>query len=219
MRGIRPDGWSRIGNSLNWWVRVRSKADWRPDGDIWIVILALRRRASGGIPHRPDGWSIFPLLELGKNLRLFEYWEASERAAEMSGRMQARIEASRYSVGSGRKRYIAQNDDTGLSSARSGWTRRPDGWTSGQMGIRTGRHVVWTADRETEIFYLFRSAESSENALTSGIHVYNIFTHKWFCPNTEWGQNTNNYPGSHRTTYSWKYLNRNLSKNNTTRKY
>jgi len=27
-------------------------------------------------------------------------------------------------------------------------------------------------------FYLFRSAESSENALISGIPVYNIFTHK-----------------------------------------
>jgi hypothetical protein len=60
--------------------------------------------------------------------------------------------------------------------------------------VRTGWHVVRTADRESEIFYLFRSAESSENALTSGILVYNIFTHKWFCPNTEWGQNTNKLP-------------------------
>jgi len=59
------------------------------------------------------------------------------------------------------------------------------------MGVQTGWHVVWTTDRETEIFYLFRSAESSENALTSGIPIYSIFTHKWFCPNTEWGQNTN----------------------------
>jgi hypothetical protein len=57
--------------------------------------------------------------------------------------MQAGTGASRYSVGSGWKRY-----------------------------------VVRTADRETEIFYLFRSAESSENALTSGIPVYSIFTHK-----------------------------------------
>jgi hypothetical protein len=34
------------------------------------------------------------------------------------------------------------------------------------------------ADRESEIFYLFRSSESSENALNSGIPVYNIFAHK-----------------------------------------
>jgi hypothetical protein len=41
------------------------------------------------------------------------------------------------------------------------------------------RHVVRTADKESEIFYLFGSAESSKNALTSGIPVYNIFTHKY----------------------------------------
>jgi hypothetical protein len=40
------------------------------------------------IPHRPDGRMIFPLSELGKNLRLVEYREASGRAAETSGRMQ-----------------------------------------------------------------------------------------------------------------------------------
>jgi hypothetical protein len=42
-----------------------------------------------GIPHRPDGRMIFPLSELGKNLRLVEYREASGRAVETSGRMQA----------------------------------------------------------------------------------------------------------------------------------
>jgi len=82
------------------------------------------------------------------------------------------------------KRYVIWTDDASLSRCWSGWIRRPDGWNSGQMGVRT-------ADRESEIFYLFRSAESSENALTSEIPVYSIFTHKWFCPNTEWGQNTN----------------------------
>jgi len=64
-----------------------------------------------------------------------------------------------------------------------GMTRRPDGLSSGQIDVRTGWHVIWTADRESEIFYLFRSPESSENALKSGLPVYNIFTHKWFCPN------------------------------------
>jgi hypothetical protein len=178
-RGRRPDGWSRIGNFLNWWACIWTKADWCPDSDL---------------PHRPDGWSIFPLLELGKNLRLFEYWYASGWTAEMSERMQARTEASRYSVGSGRKRCIVQTDDDGLSGVRSGWTLRSYGWNSGQMGVRTGWHVVQTTDRESEIFYFFRSTESSENALTSGIPVYNIFTLKLFCPNTKWGQNTNKLP-------------------------
>jgi len=91
------------------------------------------------------------------------------------------------------ERYVVRTDATGLSGVRWGWTRRPDWWNSGQMDVRTGWYVVWTADKESKIFYLFRSAEFSENALTSGIHVYNIFTHKWFCPNTEWGQNTNTY--------------------------
>jgi hypothetical protein len=64
-----------------------------------------------------------------------------------------------------------------------GMTRHPDGLSSGQIDVRMGWHVVRKADRESEIFYLFHSAESSENALKSGIPVYNIFTHKWFCPN------------------------------------
>jgi len=42
------------------------------------------------IQHRPDGRTIFPLSELGKNLRLVEYREASGRAVETFGQMQAR---------------------------------------------------------------------------------------------------------------------------------
>jgi len=39
---------------------------------------------------------------------------------------------------------------------------------------------------------LTRNLNSSDlQTLNSGIPVYSIFTHKWFCPNTEWGQNTN----------------------------
>jgi hypothetical protein len=53
-------------------MRVRTKADRRLDG----------------IPHRPDGRTIFPLLEHVKNLRLVEYREVSGHVAEMSGRMQ-----------------------------------------------------------------------------------------------------------------------------------
>jgi hypothetical protein len=84
--------------------------------------------------------------------------------------MQVGTEASRYSGGSGQK-----DTSSGRMMLVSVWhpdgmTRRPDGWNSEQMSVRT-------ANRESEIFYLFRSAESYENALTSGIPVYNIFTH------------------------------------------
>jgi hypothetical protein len=90
------------------------------------------------------------------------------------------------------ERYVFRTDNAGLSGVRSGWTHRPCLWNNGQMDVRMGWHVVRTADRESEIFYHFRSAGSFENALTSWIPVYSFFIHKWFCPNTEWGQNTNN---------------------------
>jgi glutamate racemase len=38
--------------------------------------------------------------------------------------------------------------------------------------------IVTLTCTHKEFFYLFRSAESSEKALTSGIPVYSIFTHK-----------------------------------------
>jgi len=142
-------------------------------------------------PRRLNGVSIFPYSELGKNLKVIDHWWTSGRAVEMSGRMQAGIEASRYSGGYERK-DVFRTDNAGLSGIWSGWTRPPGIWNNGQMDVRTGWHVIQTADRESKIFYLFCSARSSENALTSGIPVYNFFIHKWFCPNTEWGQNTNN---------------------------
>jgi len=56
----------------------------------------------------------------------------------MYGRMQAGTETSRYSVGSGRKRYVVRTDDAGLSGVRSGCSRRPEGWNSGQMDVQMG---------------------------------------------------------------------------------
>jgi hypothetical protein len=78
----------------------------RPDGDIWIAILALRRRTSGRWylncnsclkeTHVRTGYHIVQMVDrsslswnLERNLKLIEYWEASGRAAETSGRMQA----------------------------------------------------------------------------------------------------------------------------------
>jgi hypothetical protein len=52
--------------------------------DVRTGIFELRFLPEGdarldGILHRPDGWTIFPLSEIGKNLRLVEYREASRR--------------------------------------------------------------------------------------------------------------------------------------------
>jgi hypothetical protein len=71
-----------------------------------------------------------------------------------------------------------------LASGRDEHFVRTDGtvdrWASGRDDTLSGR---LTGNLKSSIF--FHSAESSENALTSGIHVYNIFTHKLFCPNIE----------------------------------
>jgi len=76
--------------------------------DFLMVIFELRFlpylwARPDGKPHRPDGVSIFPYSELGKNLKLIDHWWTSRQAAEMSRRMQAGTEAFWYSGGSGRK--------------------------------------------------------------------------------------------------------------------
>jgi hypothetical protein len=100
------------------------------------------------------------------------------RAAEMSGRMLAGTEASRYSGGSGRKDTLSGRMMlVCLASSRDEHVVRTDGtvdrWTSGWDDTSSG---MLTGNLKSSIF--FRSAESSENALTSGIPVYSIFTHK-----------------------------------------
>jgi hypothetical protein len=176
MRGRRPDGWSQIGNFHISCSCVRTKADWRPEGDIWIAILALFMSVSGR-ETTSSGRCI--------NLPIFWTWKESEADRSLmdvrTGCWEVRTDASwnrsfsiQWRVRT--KRYIIWTDDAGLSGIRSGWTHHLDGWNSEQMDVRTGWHVVRTADRESEIFYLFRSAEYSENALTSGIPVYSIFT-------------------------------------------
>jgi hypothetical protein len=58
----------------------------------------------------------------------------------------------------------------GLFGRPDGMVRRPDGWNSGQMSIRT-------ADREPEIFRLASNAESSEILLNSGIPCKTVSLH------------------------------------------
>jgi hypothetical protein len=153
MIGSFPDGWSRISNFLLWCTRVQNTAVRRPDGHIWIVILAFTEtpvRTGYHIVQTVDWSSLSWNLE--RNQKLIEYWEASGRAAETSGRMQAGTETSRYSMGSGRNEHFVRTDDAGLSGVRTGWhVVRTDGtvdrWVSGRDGS-----IVRTANKELEFF-------------------------------------------------------------------
>jgi hypothetical protein len=159
MRGSRPDGWSPIGNFYISWTRVRTKADWRPEGDIWIAILALRRRASGR-----DTTSFGRL----NNLSFIETWKEFETGRVPRGvrtccwnvRTDASwIKPSRHSGGFGRKCTSSGRMMLVLFGVRTVWhVFRTDGtmvrWASGRDGS-----IVWTTDREpkSSIFFLVQS--------------------------------------------------------------
>jgi hypothetical protein len=69
---------------------------------------------------------------------------------------------------------------------------------SEQDDTSSGRMEQWTDGRPNGMARssgrLTGNLNSSDlQTLNSGIHVYSIYTLKWFCPNTEWGQNTNNW--------------------------
>jgi hypothetical protein len=84
------------------------------------------------------GISIFPYFELGKNLKLIDHWEASGRAADTSGRIQAGTVASRYSRGPDGKCTLFRRMILGLTGVHkvrhvvqtngiwTGWLNRPD---------------------------------------------------------------------------------------------
>jgi hypothetical protein len=103
MIGSRPDGWSRIGNFHISCTRVRTKADWRPDSDIWIEILALRRRVSG------RDTTMSGQLNQSSHIWTWKEYEAGRvligvRTCCWVVRTDTRwIETSRHSGGSGRK--------------------------------------------------------------------------------------------------------------------
>jgi hypothetical protein len=177
MRGRRPNGWSIIGNYHIQCTSVRTTAVRCPDGSFWTAILALWRYASRRDTTSSGGLIDLPFLELGKN-----QWTVQELIGVWTCcwnvRMeQAGTEASRYDVGV-RTEETHHPDRWCLSVWRpDGMTRRPDGWNSRHMGVRTGWHIVRTADRELW--------NSSDFTLKSGIPICRIITHKWFCPNTE----------------------------------
>jgi hypothetical protein len=159
MRGSRLDGWSWIRNFHISCTRVRTKSDWRPDGDIWIVILALRRRATGR-----DTSSSGRLIDLS----FIGTWKESETGWVLRGvrtgcwdvRTDASwIDTSRHSGGSERKCMSSGRMMLGLIGVRTVWhVVRTNGsvvrWSSGRDGS-----IVRTADREpkSSIFHSIQS--------------------------------------------------------------
>jgi hypothetical protein len=103
--------------------------------------------------------SIFPYIELGKNLKLIDHKWMFGRAAKRSGRMQAGIEASRHSVGpdgkdtsSGRMMLVC------LASGRDEHVIRTDGtvdrWASGRDDTSSER---LTGNLKSSIFFTVQS--------------------------------------------------------------
>lgn len=179
MKSRRLDGWSRIGNFHISCTRF------------WTVIFELRFLPyvwvrPDGKPHRLDGVSIFPYSELVKNLKLIDHWWMSGRATERSGRMQA----SRNSRGSGREKYVVRADDTCLFGIRTVWhvvrtNGAVDRWAFGLDNTSSGR---LTGSLKFSIFF---AVQSLLKMLWQVESLFIASLHKWFCPNIEWGQNTN----------------------------
>jgi hypothetical protein len=182
----RSNGWSRIGNFLLWCTRVWTTAVRRSDGHIWIVILALRRRASGRDTTSSERLIDLPFLGTWKEIR---NWSSAEMRPNMLLKCPDGCKLAQklldtvwgpegMNTSSGRMMLVclvSEQDDTS-SGRMEQWTDgRPNG-----MARSSGR--------------LTGNLNSSDlQTLNSGIHVYSIYTLKWFCPNTEWGQNTNNW--------------------------
>jgi hypothetical protein len=146
MKGRRPDGWSLIGNFLNWWARVRTKADWRPDGDIWIAILALRRCASGRDTTSSGRLIELPFIGTWKESETVRVligvrtgcWDVQTDASwNRSFSIQCRVRTEKkhrpdgwcWSVW----RLVGMNTSFGqmeqwIDGRPDGMTRRPDGW-------------------------------------------------------------------------------------------
>jgi hypothetical protein len=182
--GSRSDGWSRIGNFLLWCTRVRTIAVRRPDGHIWITILTLRRPASGRDTTSSGRLIDLPFLGTRKEIR---NWSSTGRRPDVLLKRPDGCKLAQklldtvwgpdgMNTSSGRMMLVclASGRDDTSSKRMEQWTDgRPDG-----MARLSGR--------------LTGNLNSSNlQTQNSGIPVYSIFTLKWFCPNTEWGQNTN----------------------------
>jgi hypothetical protein len=124
MIGSRSDGWSQIDNFLLWWKRVRTNAIRRPDGDIWIVILALRRHASG-----QDTTSSGQLIDLPFLGTWKEIWNWSSTERRPDGCKLDRTFSTQWRVRA--ERHVVRTDDAWSVCCLDGMAHRPDGWNSG----------------------------------------------------------------------------------------
>jgi hypothetical protein len=186
MRSSHPDGWSRIGNFLLWWTRVQTIAIRRPDGYIWIEILALRRCASRRDTTSSGRLIDLPFLGTWKEI---ENWSSTERHSDV---LLKRPDGCKLAQKLLDTVWGPDGMNTFFGRMMLICLGGPDGWHSGQMGVRTGwldRPDGWRGTWNSSDL----QAELSDITLNRGIPVYIIFILKWFCPNTEWGQNTNRW--------------------------
>jgi hypothetical protein len=131
MRGSLPDGWSRIGNFLLWWTRVRTIAVRLPDGDIWIAMLALRRRASGRDTTSFERLIDLPFLGNWKEIR---NWLSTERHPDVLLKRLDKCKLDRTFSTQWRvwtERHVVWADDAWSVWHPERMTHRPDGWNSG----------------------------------------------------------------------------------------
>jgi len=166
MRERRQDGWSWIGSYHIRCTSFRTIAVRCTDGSFWTAILALRRYASGRDTTSSERLIDLPFLELGKNQCTIRELIGVRTCCWNVRTDQAGTEASRYDVGV-RTEEARRPDRWCLSVwCPDGMTRRPDGWISRQMGVRTGWHIIRKADREL--------CNSSYFTLKSGIPICRI---------------------------------------------
>jgi len=157
-----PDGWSWIRNSTS--VKRASGPCWQTSKRLNLNCDSCikEKRVRTGIHIVRTVAAIFSYMNLERIWSLVEYWEASERVAETSKRMQAGTEASRYSGGSRRKSTSSERMMLGLLGIQTVWhvvrtDETVDRWASRRDDTSSGR-LTWLA-------------ESSETLLNSGIPV------------------------------------------------
>jgi hypothetical protein len=152
--GSRPDGWSRIGNFLLWWTWVRTTAVRRPNGDIWIAILALRRRAS-----RRDTTSFGRLIDIS----FIGTWKESETVRVLRG-----VRTCCWNV----------ECPDGETRRADGWCF--DCLESERYGTSSERMEQWQMDVRTGWLDRLDGWQGTDFWIVEPL--WSIITHKWFCP-------------------------------------
>jgi hypothetical protein len=167
MNGSRPDGWSRIGNFLLWWTLIQTTTVRRPDGDIWIAILALRRHASGLLIDLSfiGTWKESKTVRVLRGIRTC-CWNIQTDATW--------IEPSRHSEGSERRDTSSGRMMLGLSRVWTVWhVVRTDGTVTDGHPDEMARSSGWLTGN--------RKSSDSEALLNSRIPVKHLYT-QVICP-------------------------------------